>query len=105
MTVDVEQFAARLKARRDFLNRALHRIEDTLDQPPSQDFEERATEREGDEVMESLGNLELAEVHQIDAALKRIEAGTFGVCSGCGDEISDERLNAVPHAARCRKCA
>ena len=104
MTINPDQFADRLRKRRDYLNRALHDIEDTLDQPPSKDFEDRATERESDEVMESLGNSGLAEIRQIDAALARIDDGTFGVCVACGEDISPERLEIVPHAARCRKC-
>mgnify|MGYP002622577607 CR=1 FL=1 len=42
---------------------------------------------------------------QVQAALDRIEAGTFGTCAECGEEISSERLDAVPYAALCAKCA
>jgi RNA polymerase-binding protein DksA len=38
---------------------------------------------------------------EIDAALQRIEAGTFGLCVTCGKPIASERLEAVPYAARC----
>ena len=41
---------------------------------------------------------------EVDKALKRIEEGTFGVCSNCGDMIMPERLDALPHAAFCIKC-
>lgn len=105
MTIDVDQFAERLRRRRAYLTRSVHEIEESLDESPSKDFEERATEREGDEVMESLGNMDLSEIRQIDAALERIEEGIFGLCVACGDDISPERLEAVPHAARCRNCA
>ena len=105
MTTDLAAIEKRLKERRDYLNRALHQIEDTLDEPPSKDFEDRATERETDEVMESLGNTGLVEIRQIDAALARIADGTYGVCVACGEDIAPERLELVPHAARCRNCA
>ena len=39
------------------------------------------------------------------AALKRVKAGEFGVCVQCGDDISPQRLDAVPHAPLCRDCA
>ena len=42
---------------------------------------------------------------KIDQALKRIEDGTYGICVSCGEEISEERLDVVPHAPRCRHCA
>ena len=40
----------------------------------------------------------------VDAALARLEAGTFGTCVRCGREIPDERLEALPWAPRCIDC-
>ena len=56
-------------------------------------------------MLESLGNAGLLEIRMIQAALDRIADGTFGDCVACGEPISEERLNAVPHAARCTSCA
>ena len=83
----------------------LHDIEHELDEPQSADDEERATEREGDEVLEQLGNAGLKEIEQIQAALGRIREGTFGDCAKCGQEISDERLGVLPQTPFCRVCA
>lgn len=41
---------------------------------------------------------------QIDGALARIEAGSYGVCKRCGAEIPFERLEAVPAAELCITC-
>lgn len=41
---------------------------------------------------------------EIDAALARLRAGTYGVCLDCGDPIQPRRLEAVPWASRCRDC-
>jgi DnaK suppressor protein len=41
---------------------------------------------------------------EIDAALVRIESGTFGVCQRCGNPIGDERLEALPWATLCIDC-
>ena len=103
--MDVSQFEARLRNRLNELNARLSGVEAELDQPPNADVEERATEREGDEVLESLGNAGLSEIKMIQAALGRVADGSFGECVACGEEISEARLNAVPHAARCKKCA
>ena len=100
-----DRFVAALRERKAYLERSLDTIEATLDTPPSKDFEDRATERETDEVMESLGNAELAELKQINAALDRVEAGTYGSCVRCGDDIAPERLDLVPHTPMCRNCA
>lgn len=94
-----------LQDRKRFLETSLDQIEAALDTAPSKDFEDRATEREGDEVMEGLGNAELMELKQINAALSRYDHGIFGICVKCGEQISVERLEVVPHAARCRTCA
>jgi len=40
-------------------------------------------------------------IERIDAALGRIEAGTYGICEVCGRPIGDERLEAVPYATLC----
>ena len=40
----------------------------------------------------------------IDAALKRIEEGTYGICQDCGARITDERLDVMPYAVRCVSC-
>jgi len=44
-------------------------------------------------------------LEQIEAALERIEESTFGTCEECGAKIPKARLNAIPYAALCVKCA
>jgi len=46
------------------------------------------------------GNL----LYHLDLALERIAKNEYGKCVGCGNEISFERLEAVPHARLCIKC-
>jgi RNA polymerase-binding protein DksA len=41
---------------------------------------------------------------EIDEALERIEAGTFGTCARCGKPIGEERLEAMPYATLCIEC-
>jgi DnaK suppressor protein len=43
-------------------------------------------------------------LQQIDAALQRLEEGTYGTCTECGTEISEARLRALPFAILCRQC-
>ena len=43
-------------------------------------------------------------VRRIDAALVRLEAGTYGSCVECAIAISEPRLRALPFAARCQAC-
>jgi RNA polymerase-binding transcription factor DksA len=51
-----------------------------------------------------LGNEERIE-ERINAALARIEQGTFGRCESCGKEITRERLKTLPHTPYCLECA
>jgi len=41
----------------------------------------------------------------IELALERIEDGTYGICEECGVKIPKARLNALPYAPTCVKCA
>jgi len=43
-------------------------------------------------------------IYHIDEALQRIENNNYGLCHECGGEISNARLEAVPHARLCIKC-
>ena len=42
---------------------------------------------------------------EVDAALARVAAGTYGICQRCGTAIPQERLEARPTAAYCVSCA
>lgn len=103
--MDLTAQEALLRNRRAELADDLVEIEDKLDDPMPKDWEDRASERQGDEVLESLGKADLEELRRIDAALARIADGSYGICAKCGDAISEDRLNAVPTAALCRNCA
>jgi DnaK suppressor protein len=58
-------------------------------------------DREIDYTLEATDGRLLAE---IDAALARIENGTYGICVNCGAQIAPERLEAVPWATLCIEC-
>ncbi len=45
-----------------------------------------------------------SEMREIDAAVARVAAGTYGFCERCGDEIPAIRLEALPAARRCMQC-
>jgi DnaK suppressor protein len=41
---------------------------------------------------------------RIDESIARLNAGVYGYCSSCGEEIAMARLRALPFAVRCREC-
>lgn len=99
------QRRAQLQARYAELEKRIAAVEDELDSEHSSDWEELATEREGDEVLEGVGNSAQQEIRQIEAALERLDSGEYGVCTNCGDPIPEERLNILPYTPFCRNCA
>jgi RNA polymerase-binding transcription factor DksA len=42
-----------------------------------------------------------AEIGDLDAALRKIDEGTYGICEVCGKEIEPERLEAMPGTRTC----
>jgi DnaK suppressor protein len=56
------------------------------------------------EVEALAGNLRES-LTDVEAALVKLDNGTFGVCEGCGDPIAPDRLEAKPAARLCMTCA
>ena len=69
------------------------------------DWEELATQREGDEVLESIGLGAQEEIRAIKAALQRITDGNYGTCQRCGAQIGAARLDLLPFTPYCKDCA
>jgi DnaK suppressor protein len=52
----------------------------------------------------ALQEMEEAQLQQIEAALTRLEQGTYGRCQNCGDPIPPGRLEILPYATLCVAC-
>ena len=88
----------------DMQNR-LASIKRDVTQSHSGDSAEQAQERENDEVVDAIGNETAQSIRDIQAALTRIEEGSYGLCEACGEAIGQGRLEAIPEATRCVNCA
>lgn len=100
-----DEYRAKLLSRLGELDTRLHEIESELDAHQSKDWEELATEREHDEVLEGLGVAGQEEIARIRAALKRMREGEYGYCTKCGSEIAEARLKVLPDTPFCQTCA
>ena len=109
MSLDLDHFRAelereleRLRAARKGVNHESSLTEETGDlSTGAGELADTATEtylRELDEGLEDNADHLIAEV---EAALQRIEDGTYGTCAVCGKPIAVERLEAVPWATLC----
>ncbi|MBP1850151.1 TraR/DksA family transcriptional regulator [Rhizobium halophytocola] len=101
----MQKYEEILRARQREIFARQHKIDDDLGSEKSDDSEDRAAERENDEVLEELGQSGDRELKAIDAALQRIQKGTFGICVRCDEPISPERLAVVPYTPFCKTCA
>ncbi len=102
--LDVSKIRDQLKSHLETLNQRIGEIEGDLRTAPSADWEEQATETEGDQVLEGVEDSALIEAQQIHAAIARIDDGTYGECSTCGKAIGEKRLQALPYAIQCMDC-
>ncbi|NPB04848.1 MAG: TraR/DksA family transcriptional regulator [Aquificae bacterium] len=58
-----------------------------------------------EELLDKLSQRDMFILREIDYALEKIKNGTYGICEGCGVEIPEERLCAIPWTRYCAKCA
>lgn len=68
------------------------------------DAADAAFDASGEEIASTLAELEAKELAQIERALERLKAGTYGLCEACSAKIPVARLNALPYCTLCIKC-
>jgi len=100
----LEHYHSRLLAERDQLIHEMDRIRDSIPEEVHPPGEHETAPSEGLEADVSLATSESQRLRDIEAALERIKARTFGKCANCGREISEARLRAVPSALHCATC-
>jgi RNA polymerase-binding transcription factor DksA len=111
MTTSLDARRAELLELRERILRAAHDIvEDDTDEGElsnaagDQHLADHASDMLDREVDESLDENAEVIVYEIDAALERMDAGTYGTCTRCGKPIPEERLAAGPYAVLCVTC-
>ena len=107
---DQSQFAAlrdRLVEQRremyDLYNQDIRAGQESADDG-TEDIVDRANNHYNRELMFSLSDGERQRLLQIEDALRRMDAGSYGRCSNCGGAINPKRLEAVPWTRFCIDC-
>jgi RNA polymerase-binding protein DksA len=114
-SIDTERFRGALLDERRRVEHALATLRDehrgSLDEEVEEiaatsdnHLAETATATLGREIDYTLGENSGHVLAAIDAALKRIDEGTYGTCLSCSDQIRYERLEATPWAELCIDC-
>jgi len=113
VSVDLAQARERLEAERERVAAELSDLQEdlasSLEEATDEDgndshLADSATETFDRELEQSLEDNAGHLLASIDAALARIEDGTYGRCERCEGEIDEARLNALPHATKCIEC-
>ena len=102
------QIRAELLQKRDELNRRIAKLHSPTrrsEEPLTADFAEQAIQRQNDDVINALEHASQVELAQINRALARIDAGEYGLCVECGEEIPEARLAVLPFTEYCVRCA
>ncbi len=97
---------ALLRRRRELLD-TRNRIQEswrTL-QEPEKEMEETALKETLSQGLDQRDQIGQAELSGIDAAISKMEEGSYGICSICGEDIPVERLRALPFVQLCVPCA
>jgi RNA polymerase-binding transcription factor DksA len=112
-SIDTAEFQKLLEAERDRLAHSLAflerespgALEDELGEIGGKGVDnhlgDMATATFDRELDDGLGDGARQTLGQIEAALRRIDDGTYGTCQMCGQAIGEERLRALPWAALC----
>jgi DnaK suppressor protein len=74
-------------------------------QEPQSEMEEQAQQAERADLYNQLGSRERGEIVAIELALRKMDAGKYGLCEECGQAILLKRLQALPWARLCRQDA
>jgi DnaK suppressor protein len=101
-----EELRTLLEERRAELQNKLRSLRETLpaDNDNVKDTEEQSVDDFVQEVDFALMQMKSETLLRIDEAILRLEDGTYGLCTECGTEISEARLQALPFAPLCRGC-
>lgn len=99
--VQLEEQLATLQARLERIDAHQH----NTGREVSPDWDDRAIQRQNDEVVEALLPQTVAEITAIRLALGRLQAGDALSCAECGDPISARRLAIIPETRVCADCA
>jgi RNA polymerase-binding protein DksA len=102
---ETEEIRTRLMQHKAELQKRISSIHEHARDPLEQDSAEQAAQLGNVAVVSALEAEAVQQIAEIEAALQRLEAGTYGVCVTCGEPVGEGRLKVRPAATQCRDCA
>ncbi len=108
---DLRHLADRLRQRHVELRAAIRSLFADHDDPETMALRNRLEDTDDWAVADAMQGFdiamvsrEVAEIAEVEAALRRLKDGSYGQCIDCGEAIPAARLHADPAAARCIRC-
>lgn len=105
MQPDTDKIREKLLAAKAALQARIDRIHDHARNPLNADSAEQAAELGNVQVVAALESEAIQGLTDIEDALHRLAAGSYGICTTCGEDISKQRLEARPASSECVDCA
>ena len=104
---DLEQLKAKLVQQRQEIFYRLQNLDAGWQELSQHDIEmeEEAQKAELTELFNQLDLQEQRQIEEIDLALSRMDAATYGICEACKKDVPLDRLQAVPATRYCLKCS
>jgi DnaK suppressor protein len=100
-----KELREQLEQKRAELNERVGKIKADITSGLDPNSIEQAAQLENAEVLDALANEGVDELAKISAALQRMDEGTYGICTDCGEKIDNRRLEVRPFSSRCISCA
>lgn len=108
---DLRHLADRLRQRHVELRAAIRSLFADHDDPETMALRNRLEDTDDWAVADAMQGFdiamvsrEVAEIAEVEGALRRLKDGSYGQCVDCGEAIPAARLHAYPAAARCIRC-
>jgi len=105
--LDTRQLRKKLELQRQEIKQSLHHLDQetrSLDVDCAQDPADLCVSSVSKETLFEQSSKRRTNLRLIEAALRRMDEGSFGECAGCGNEIPARRLQALPWTQFCIRC-
>ncbi len=106
-TKQIDELKVILQERREKITKNIQGSRDSIDSLKDSECKDEYdyAEVSSDSFKEGIiANQQIKELEEIEAALKRIDKGTYGICEMCDESIAIGRLRAKPFAKYCTPC-
>ena len=108
MSINIDTAKQNLLKLKDEYESRIDKIEDHIQNPQddlNEHWDDQAISYRQNDMRKNLMGEARQNLSYVENALRRIESGTYGECEVCGEQIEEQRLEALPYATLCMEHA